>query len=63
MGNRVSQARETKTLVEQAPKLVRFLEKLTQKGFFGTITLHFQNGKICRVNRDETYKPEDLPVI
>ncbi|HPQ72166.1 MAG TPA: hypothetical protein PKW95_23795 [bacterium] len=42
-------------------KLFAYIEKLVAQGFFGTLTLSFQNGKLCNIKVERSLKPEDLP--
>ena len=41
-------------------KLFAYIEKLVTQGFFGTLTLSFQNGKLCNIKVERSIKPEDL---
>ena len=41
-------------------KLMAYLEKLIAEGFFGTVTLSFQNGKLANVKVERSLKPTDL---
>jgi len=41
-------------------KLIAYLEKLIVEGFFGTVTLSFQSGKLCNVKVERSLKPTDL---
>ena len=41
-------------------KLFALIEKLMAEGFFGTLTLSFQNGKLCNVKVERNLKPSDL---
>jgi len=41
-------------------KLFTYIEKLVAQGFFGTLTLSFQNGKLCNIKVERSLKPEDL---
>ena len=43
--------------------LDRILKKLAAvfvEGFFGTVTLTVQNGKLCAMKVERTYKPEEV---
>jgi len=37
-----------------------FLRKLTHDGFFGKVTVAFQNGKLLEVRTETTLKPHEL---
>ncbi len=41
-------------------KLFAFIERLVAEGFFGTLTLSFQNGKLANVKVERSLKPTDL---
>ncbi|MDP8223081.1 MAG: hypothetical protein P9L99_06960 [Candidatus Lernaella stagnicola] len=41
-------------------KLFAYIEKLVAEGFFGTLTLSFQNGKLSNVKVERSLKPTDL---
>jgi len=41
-------------------KLIMFIEKLVAEGFFGTLTLSFQNGKLSNIKVERSLKPTDL---
>ena len=41
-------------------KLFAFIEHLVSEGFFGTLTLSFQNGKLCNIKVERNLKPSDL---
>ncbi|MDP8255412.1 MAG: hypothetical protein P9M14_06665 [Candidatus Alcyoniella australis] len=42
-------------------KLIAYLEKLVADRFFGSVTLSFQNSKLCNVKVERNFKPTDLP--
>ena len=44
-------------------RIFAFIEKLAAEGFFGTLTLSFQNGKICNIRVERNLKPSDLPAL
>ena len=41
-------------------KIVAYIQKLAAEKFFGTLTLSFQNGRICNIRVERSLKPEDL---
>jgi hypothetical protein len=41
-------------------RLFRFLEKLATGGFFGKVTVSFQNGRVCDVKIEQTKKLDEL---
>jgi hypothetical protein len=41
-------------------RLLRFLEKLAAGGFFGKVTISFQNGRVCDVKIEQTKKLDEL---
>lgn len=41
-------------------RLLRFLEKLATGGFFGKVTVSFQNGRVCDVKIEQTKKLDEL---
>jgi hypothetical protein len=41
-------------------RLYRFLDKLVRSGFFGRITLTFQNGRLCDIKIEQTKKLDEL---
>ncbi len=41
-------------------RLLRFLEKLAAGGFFGKVTVSFQNGRVCDVRIEQTKKLDEL---
>ena len=41
-------------------KVFAYIEKLVAEGFFGTLTLSFQNGKLSNVKVERSLKPTDL---
>lgn len=41
-------------------RLHRFLDKLGGSGFFGKVTVSFQNGKVHDIKIEQTRKLEDL---
>ena len=41
-------------------KLFTYIEKLVAQKFFGTLTLSFQNGKLCNIKVERSLKPTDL---
>jgi hypothetical protein len=41
-------------------RLYRFLDKLVHSGFFGRITLTFQNGRLCDIKIEQTKKLDEL---
>jgi len=41
-------------------KLMAYLEKLIAEGFFGTVTLSFQSGKLCNIKVERSLKPTEL---
>jgi hypothetical protein len=41
-------------------RLLRFLEKLASGGFFGKVTVSFQNGRVCDVKIEQTKKLDEL---
>lgn len=41
-------------------KLTHYLESLTTAGFFGKVTVSFQNGKVCDVRIEQTKKLDEL---
>lgn len=49
--------RETRSPIE---RLLRFLEKLAGGGFFGKVTISFQNGRVCDVKIEQTKKLDEL---
>jgi len=44
----------------QNDRLFRYLEKLSNGGFFGKVVVSFQNGKVSDVKIEQTKKLEDL---
>jgi len=41
-------------------KLARMIEGLSQNGYFGKVTIGFQNGKITSVKKEESLRLEEL---
>lgn len=41
-------------------RLLKYLEKLNNTGFFGKVVVSFQNGRVCDVKIEQTKKLEDL---
>ena len=41
-------------------RLLRFLEKLASGGFFGKVTVSFQNGRVCDIRVEQTKKLDEL---
>ena len=41
-------------------RLYRFLDKLVRHGFFGRVTLSFQNGRLCDIKIEQTKKLDEL---
>jgi len=41
-------------------KIMAYIMKLASEKFFGTVTLSFQNGRICNIRVERSLKPEDL---
>ena len=41
-------------------KIVAYIQKLAAENFFGTVTLSFQNGRVCNIKVERSLKPEDL---
>ncbi|NOU26369.1 MAG: hypothetical protein HOO96_00560 [Polyangiaceae bacterium] len=41
-------------------KLLRYLERQSAGGFFGKVTVSFQNGKVCEVRTEQTRKLDEL---
>lgn len=45
---------------QQTEKLTQYLESLASSGFFGKVTVSFQNGKVCDVRIEQTKKLDEL---
>jgi len=41
-------------------KIMAYIQKLMTEKFFGTVTLSFQNGRVCNIRVERSLKPEDL---
>jgi hypothetical protein len=41
-------------------KLMRYLERQSASGFFGRVTVSFQNGKVCNVQIEQSKKLDEL---
>jgi len=41
-------------------KIMAYIMKLASEKFFGTVTLSFQNGRVCNIRVERSLKPEDL---
>ena len=41
-------------------KIMAYMLKLAAEKFFGTVTLSFQNGRVCNIRVERSLKPEDL---
>jgi hypothetical protein len=41
-------------------RLTRYLEQLAADGFFGKVTVSFQNGRACDVKIEQTHKLDEL---
>ena len=41
-------------------RLFVYIEMLMAQGFFGTLKLSFQNGKLCNIKVERSIKPENL---
>jgi hypothetical protein len=41
-------------------RLTRYLERLAADGFFGKVTVSFQNGRACDVKIEQTHKLTEL---
>ena len=42
-------------------RIVAYIMKLASEKFFGTVTLSFQNGRICNIKVERNLKLSDLP--
>ncbi len=42
-------------------KIIRYLKRLCKEGFYGTLELRFENGKITNLRKMNNIKPEELP--
>jgi len=51
---------ETDPYSARMKKLMAYLEKLIAEGFFGTVTLSFQSGKLCNIKGERSLKPTEL---
>ncbi len=62
--NTAIQIRPKETKLQQpsrgVDKLTHYLEELTTSGFFGKVTVSFQNGKVCDVRIEQTKKLDEL---
>lgn len=47
-------------LPQSTEKLTKYIENLTVSGFFGKVTVSFQNGKVCDVRIEQTKKLDEL---
>lgn len=47
-------------LPQPTDKLTKYLETLSESGFFGKVTVSFQNGKVCDVRIEQTKKLDEL---
>jgi len=47
-------------LPQSTEKLTKYIENLTASGFFGKVTVSFQNGKVCDVRIEQTKKLDEL---
>ena len=47
-------------LPQSTEKLTQYLESLASSGFFGKVTVSFQNGKVCDVRIEQTKKLDEL---
>jgi hypothetical protein len=45
---------------EAMARLTRYLERLAADGFFGKVTVSFQNGRACDVKIEQTHKLDEL---
>jgi len=41
-------------------RLARYLERLAAEGFYGKVTVSFQNGRPCDVRIEQTHKLDEL---
>jgi hypothetical protein len=41
-------------------RLTRYFERLAASGFFGKVTVSFQNGRACDVKIEQTHKLDEL---
>ena len=41
-------------------RLLRYLERQSAAGFFGKVTVSFQNGKVCDVRTEQTRRLDEL---
>ena len=41
-------------------RLLRYLERQSASGFFGKVTVSFQNGKVCDVKTEQNRKLDEL---
>lgn len=48
------------SMKEQPDKTTEFIESLKQKGFWGSVTLKFEAGKITHLKQEKNLKPHDL---
>jgi len=51
---------ETVTYSAHMKKLIAYFEKLIADRFFGSVTLSFQNGKLCNIKVERNMKLSDL---
>jgi hypothetical protein len=47
-------------LPQSTEKLTKYIENLAASGFFGKVTVSFQNGKVCDVRIEQTKKLDEL---
>ena len=50
-------------MTRTANAVPEFLEALSEQGFWGFVTLKFENGTVVHVRREENLKPHELPGI
>jgi hypothetical protein len=56
-GTSVARGVEVRSPIE---RLLRYFERLAGNGFFGKVTVSFQNGRVCDIKIEQTKKLDEL---
>ncbi|HVK74187.1 MAG TPA: hypothetical protein VM734_12745 [Kofleriaceae bacterium] len=60
MAHAATDPRATDRPPHKIDRLLRYLEKLSNDGFFGKVVVSFQHGKVCDVKIEQSKRMEDL---
>lgn len=57
---RTDGARSPNSTAQPIGPVLRYLERQSAAGFFGVISISIQNGRVCSVRTEQTFKPDEL---